>query len=98
MRALPASCWTDEIAGDVPATMILVSRWREIEIHRVDLDLGYASPDWPAGFVPYYLPHELAKKPGLRASVCRPGCRITQCSPGWSGRSGPGLPELPAWA
>ena len=25
------------------------ARWREVEIHRVDLGGGYGAPDWPAG-------------------------------------------------
>ena len=27
------------------------SRWREVEVHHVDLGLGYSAADWPVGFV-----------------------------------------------
>ena len=31
-------------------------RWREVEIHRVDLDGAYTADQWPADFVEYLLP------------------------------------------
>lgn len=47
---------------------MLVSRWCEVEIHRVDA--GLAEPaDWPAGFVERLLPETLA---GLSARSDRP--------------------------
>ena len=42
--------------GVVPARRVIGSRWREIEIHRVDLDEGYGPGDWPASFVAPLLP------------------------------------------
>jgi maleylpyruvate isomerase len=33
-------------AGDLP-----FMRWREVEVHRVDLGLGYETSDWPSGYV-----------------------------------------------
>jgi maleylpyruvate isomerase len=35
-------------------------RWREIEIHHLDLDLGYLAADWPIGFVHVALEERLA--------------------------------------
>jgi maleylpyruvate isomerase len=34
----------------------VTSRWREVEIHRVDLRGNYGPQDWPPGFVAYLLP------------------------------------------
>jgi maleylpyruvate isomerase len=43
---------TDELlAGDWP-----VRRWREVEIHRVDLAGAYTPDDWPASLISYLLP------------------------------------------
>jgi len=36
---------------DTPAGALPAARRRELEIHHVDLDLGYAAADWPADFV-----------------------------------------------
>jgi maleylpyruvate isomerase len=99
LRTLPAPCWTDELVGGVPATKILVSRWREIEIHRVDLDLGYPSTAWSAEFVAYYLPQELAKLETRAPGVDVPSGLPDHAVLAWLvGRGGPELPELPAWA
>jgi maleylpyruvate isomerase len=43
-------------AGRMPAWRLIGSRWREVEIHRVDLDDGYGPGDWPASFVAPLLP------------------------------------------
>jgi maleylpyruvate isomerase len=42
--------------GAVPAIRLLGMRWREVEIHRVDLADGYGPGDWPASFVAPLLP------------------------------------------
>ena len=42
----------------------LARRWREVEIHRVDLDLGYGPDRWPGEFVDYLLPELVATLPG----------------------------------
>lgn len=44
---------------DRPARGYVDARWREVEIHRVDLAGKYTADDWPAAFVSYLLP-ELA--------------------------------------
>lgn len=41
--------------GLMPAGAIPAHRWREVEIHRVDLDLGYRPADWPRSFVTHLL-------------------------------------------
>ncbi|QDQ98521.1 maleylpyruvate isomerase N-terminal domain-containing protein [Tomitella fengzijianii] len=82
----------------VPARMIPVLRWRELEIHHVDLGLGYVPADWPATFVSRTLDTEL---PALQAT-------------GWDGETPDlpeaellawligrptreGLPAVPSW-
>jgi maleylpyruvate isomerase len=39
----------------------LLGRWREVEIHRVDLGGSYRASDWPAAFVRYLLPTLLSE-------------------------------------
>ena len=38
-------------AGPRPAWMSVWARWRETEIHHVDLNSGYTHSQWPAEFV-----------------------------------------------
>jgi maleylpyruvate isomerase len=42
-----------------PASELLLTRWREVEIHRVDVKSGYLPERWPPAFVAYLLPVEL---------------------------------------
>ena len=37
--------------GDRPAWALVWSRWREAEVHLVDMDAGYGIDDWPTAFV-----------------------------------------------
>lgn len=43
----------------LPVTTLLWSRWREIEVHHVDLDLGYTSEQWPSPLISWMLPRLL---------------------------------------
>jgi maleylpyruvate isomerase len=45
--------------------MLPMSRWREVEVHHVDLVLGYSVSDWPAEFVNADLPLALDQLPGM---------------------------------
>ena len=36
---------------EVPVSDLVFARWREVEVHRADLGLGYESADWPADYV-----------------------------------------------
>jgi maleylpyruvate isomerase len=50
----------DWLSGrSTPAAYVTWARLREVEVHHVDLDAGYAPGDWPAPFV-HRLLHELA--------------------------------------
>lgn len=51
-------------AGDEhPLARLPFRRWREVEIHMVDLDLGFTHSDWPAAFVDRALPTLLDRLP-----------------------------------
>jgi uncharacterized protein (TIGR03083 family) len=49
-----------------PAWMSVWARWRETEIHHVDLDTGYTHRQWPADFTRLLLPRVL---PTLQARL-----------------------------
>ena len=55
ITAMPAAAWQAVVrnrAGRwLPARDLLWARLREVEVHHVDLDAGYAPARWPAAFV-----------------------------------------------
>ena len=58
-RRMPADAWSRPTAarrGPRPAWTSVWARWRESEIHHVDLAAGYAHGHWPAEFVDLLLP------------------------------------------
>ena len=61
---MPAEAWrrmTRSVTGsESPASHVLLSRWREVEIHHVDLGLGYTPADWPTELMEACLPGVLA--------------------------------------
>jgi maleylpyruvate isomerase len=67
--AMPAEAWTFQLDGDPPrpAASVIWRRLREVEVHHVDLDAGYATADWSEAFS-HRLLHEVVA--ALRA---RPG-------------------------
>jgi maleylpyruvate isomerase len=52
-HGLPPEAWDRLGRASVSRTMreFVWTRRREVEVHHVDLDLGYESSDWPVGFV-----------------------------------------------
>ncbi len=44
------------VHGGQPAWVCVFSRWRETEIHHVDLDIGYSYEQWPKPFLEATLP------------------------------------------
>jgi maleylpyruvate isomerase len=48
----------------LPCRLLPISRWREVEVHHLDLGLGYAAAQWPAEFVDTDLPNALERLPG----------------------------------
>jgi maleylpyruvate isomerase len=49
----------DRTAGEY-----ILGRWREVEIHRVDLGGAYSARDWPPAFIQYLLPTVLENVEG----------------------------------
>jgi maleylpyruvate isomerase len=52
-RAMTAQAWDVDAltrTGPDPVWKTVNSRWREVEIHWVDLDVGYGPDDWPEAF------------------------------------------------
>lgn len=61
-QRMPPHAWTRPTGarvGQRPAWMSVWARWRETEIHHVDLDAGYTHEHWPAEFVRLMLPRIL---------------------------------------
>jgi maleylpyruvate isomerase len=69
--AFPADAWERTGRASRLRTMrdFVWMRRREVEIHHVDLDLGYESSDWPVGFVDNALHEIFAELPGRAAST-----------------------------
>jgi maleylpyruvate isomerase len=62
LRRMPPEAWsrpTGARIGQRLAWMSVWARWRETEIHHMDLDVGYTHEDWPAEFVSLTLPRVL---------------------------------------
>lgn len=101
LRELTPEGWQREVRhlrGDLLRfDDVLWMRWQEVEIHRVDLSLGYRPQDWPADFVEANLPRQLARLPERAPGVTvpeRPDAEVL----GWLyGRGAADLPALPAW-
>jgi maleylpyruvate isomerase len=87
----PDDAWgrpTRSVSGEVsPAAAMVLSRWREVELHHVDLGIGYRPSDWPAESVEAFLPEVLA---GLRSRT-DPALLLAWAT----GRGSP--PVLDAW-
>ena len=66
-------------------------RWREVEIHRVDLGLGPEPADWPEAYVDLELPQALAQLPDRLS----PADRATLLA--WLVGRADAPPELPPW-
>lgn len=64
-EALPVELWRDQVAltaGARPVEELVFRRLREVEVHHVDLDLGYSPGDWDEAYIEKELLHRL---PGL---------------------------------
>lgn len=59
----PADLWDAPIllgsGEERPASHLAASRWREVEVHHVDLGLSYGRSDWDDAFVARFLPNVL---------------------------------------
>lgn len=67
LATVPTTVWEERVAAGsgklVVASDLAFARWCEVEIHHVDLDLGYDVDDWSGAFVDRMLPRMLAKLP-----------------------------------
>jgi maleylpyruvate isomerase len=104
--ALPPDAWafvTRDVGGVGRAAADLpLRRWQEIEVHHVDLGLGYGPRDWPGAFVDRRLRSMLEQVPGRLP----PGAAVPVFD-GFDRRDVlawcydraelPGLPRLSAW-
>ncbi|MDG3008912.1 maleylpyruvate isomerase family mycothiol-dependent enzyme [Rhodococcus sp. D2-41] len=82
----------------VTARGVPVLRWRELEIHHVDLGLGYTVADWPEDFVESTLAAELPALTEHAPEVDVPGLPGAELLAWLIGRpTRGGLPELPSW-
>jgi maleylpyruvate isomerase len=65
---MPDEAWsrlTRGVSGkESPASAVVFSRWREVEVHHVDLGRGYLPAQWPRELVNAWLPELLAGLPG----------------------------------
>jgi len=64
---LPDDAWDRvgrSLSGERTQRGWVWSRWREVEVHHVDLGLGYAPSEWPVAFVVRGLDESLAELPG----------------------------------
>jgi maleylpyruvate isomerase len=65
IERFPATAWdglTRDVSGaELPAHTTVLSRWREVEVHHVDLGLGDTPADWPPELVALWLPVELGR-------------------------------------
>lgn len=89
--SLPLDGWGRTVrsvaGGEYPVSELPFRRWREVEIHIVDLDVGRTAADWPAELVDLSLPRllsGLSKRTDERALMA------------WALGRGP-APELEAW-
>jgi uncharacterized protein (TIGR03083 family) len=76
--------------GAVPAIRLIGMRWREVEIHRVDLADRYGPGDRPASFVARCCPRSSTRAgsgPGCRPGSPSRSSTPTPASAGWSART-----------
>jgi maleylpyruvate isomerase len=101
---LDGSVWRDgtfphRVLGPRPVRETLALRWREVEIHRVDLGGDYGPEDWPEPFVANVLDatvHGVAERlqPGVALDL-----HATDTNARWSfGADNPVTVSGPSWA
>ncbi|MDA8268850.1 MAG: maleylpyruvate isomerase family mycothiol-dependent enzyme [Actinomycetota bacterium] len=94
----PAAAWAGHglnMSGRaIPCLSIPVARWREVEVHRVDLGLGYSPEQWPEAFVEAQLADAVAQLPDR---LTRPEDRSTMLGWLWGRLPSPADIELGPW-
>jgi maleylpyruvate isomerase len=72
---LPDDAWEcigKSLRGDRTQREWVWSRWREVEVHHIDLGLGYAASEWPVAFVTRGLDEALTELPDRADRHARP--------------------------
>jgi maleylpyruvate isomerase len=81
----------------IPARELVSLRWKEIEIHHVDLGLDYTAADWPSEFVQVTLSTELPALPAA-SNVVVPDLPEHELLAWLVGRpTRTDLPDAPTW-
>lgn len=90
--SMPEDVWAKPVrtvaGGEHPVSLLPFRRWREVEVHLVDLGLGLTPANWPPGLVGIALPRLVA----TLADRCDHGALMA-----WALGRGP-APELRPWA
>ena len=71
---LPDDAWDSiglSLTGQRTQREWVWSRWREVEVHHVDLGLGYSAAEWPVGFVTWDSKKRSASCPTRRRAAAR---------------------------
>lgn len=95
----PESAWTATVrnrqGGELPGSFIPWMRLREVEIHHVDLGLGYRPVDWPAPFVARLLPEAAADltRAAAKSDTPAPAFAIEAADLGFRSTIGVGAPQ-----
>ena len=106
IEAMPDDAWgntTHPSRATVPAADLPRRRWIEVEVHRVDLGLGYEPSAWPEPFATRQVDVLSQTLPDLLPAGADPPDEAAH--PAWVvaawllGRGGPdGFPEIDPWA
>jgi maleylpyruvate isomerase len=61
--SMPATVWNRSVrtvaGGGHPVSLLPFRRWREVEVHLVDLGMGHSLREWPEDFVDRTFPRLL---------------------------------------
>jgi maleylpyruvate isomerase len=69
LRELPPAAWNVPVnsrRGPIPVRVVVAQRWLDVEVHHVDLGIGYEARDWPAALIDLFLPQMFEVLPILR--------------------------------
>ena len=95
--AMTSSAWAGHgLAGEIewPCSVLVLHRWREVQVHHADLGVGYLPADWPAEYLRADLPRALAALPDRLPDDAARGALLA-----WLLDRGlsPVLPTLASW-
>ncbi|MFD1815804.1 maleylpyruvate isomerase N-terminal domain-containing protein [Rhodococcus gannanensis] len=100
LATLEPGQWDVEVKWRQPVTagQIPTLRWRELEIHHLDLDLGHTCTDWPEEFVESTLDSQLPQLAAVAPDLTVPDLPRAELLAWLIGRpTTPDLPVPPPW-